>query len=913
MEPIVRIELTENPINKTAVVTFSTEEAWNNAADIRNGTATGIPYITFEQDFWLLDGSFKFMPTSDFSSVHLGYMSENLTDAMGVFVNQTDKPIIKVRFDGLRSVDKITLCGFRETYDFVSQVKVSYYKTDVLEHEITVYPNDVTFEFTESVTNIDEVRFTLETTNKPYRRARLTSILFDDIVELRGKNIVSCNVKKELSPLSTELPYGTFSGMMISDDTSIFDVTDSRSLLSNMTDRMPIEVYYDDGGQIEFIERYYLTGYENISENELQLEGMDLIGLMEEIPYRGDQWKTDANFYTVVQRVLSFVPAIKTITVDASLTTVQMRGYLKPGKVRDALMQVLFAAGASIKIINGDTAVISPQAFQDLSKPLSAEFGLADIGLRERSLKTKPPVTRVELTAHNYLQSSTQVKLFEGTMTPGTHVIKFESPSHVVDSGVIGATLIESIPAQVTISVTTTGTVTINGYEYKDVSIIQGLDLVADPSVRPNIIAINDATMVSNSSVDSVLYRMQTYFSQKFIQSWRSFNPVMHDVGELISVRTLNGKKLIGVTEYLSMDLAKGRICDFRASGIVLDTGATGTKLIKIGALGSVAPTYFVYPSNTPQSYNVQLLPGYADDYGIEVSINGVKTLYLQQSASFTLPSTNQFTDVAISFPLASKPITVGTGMTVSPTRFKYPVAATQYFNVTNTAADTWKYFIRIKINSASTDYDIGQKVFALENTTSAMTVEVSRIMKSTKSFTITGDPLVTSGVFYIPVSGTQVLQHTANIFYDGAYGEVKTATYKWYVNGVLKSQQDLVATSTFNLSNANSQTVVRLEVSNRVAPDGNPGGGGSGSGGGSSYTPWSAYIYGSSIMRDAPSFNGNYVAGWGANSGYVEVTAQTGEWYYGTITSNPVFPQTVGLTGWVHQSVIANLSANPN
>ncbi len=82
---------------------------------------------------------------------------------------------------------------------------------------------------------------------------------------------------------------------------------------------------------------------------------------------------------------------------------------------------------------------------------------------------------------------------------------------------------------------------------------------------------------------------------------------------------------------------------------------------------------------------------------------------------------------------IKTKAISVGSGISVSPAVFKYPLSREQSFTATITSDDPYKYYVRITIDGVSTDYDITTKPFTLSNTTADTTVSIAKVLKSSR------------------------------------------------------------------------------------------------------------------------------------------------------------------------------------
>jgi hypothetical protein len=349
------------------------------------------------------------------------------------------------------------------------------------------------------------------------------------------------------------------------------------------------------------------------------------------------------------------------------------------------------------------------------------------------------------------------------------------------------------------------------------------------------------------------------------------------------------------------------------------------TKAIAVGDKGTVTPAKFKFPWNTAQEFTVALLSGYSpNDYYISVNINGTVTDYREVSTKkFTLATTTENTTVAVTFPAVTKKEIVKAGyyptlITVTPASFKYPWAGIQNFTLKNIENyKPYSYYIQEKINGVAKLYDILERTMQLTNTTAATTVEVSLIQKSSKTIQCVGFnsqwDSFDNMYFHYPVIGAQRLY--AHYWYqsgwigDSPYLSEGKADYRWYVDGVLKSTQIQVGTSTFDLTNATSSTVVRVERSNTT--DGSGGGDGGGDGGG--YDTWTGTVNSAnSALRTSQWTHSSYLVTFLNPPDQVLVTGEvSGSTVFGFPNMNLWYSVTVqtgpgaGLSGYIHSGLV--------
>ncbi len=911
METIIRMQLTEPAVKDSAAIAILNQQLiLTNSDKLKAGFDTDRKIATMERDYFLLDGSFSF---SRHNTPECGFVAQNLSDENGNYANFGDGGTISITFADARKMGRVTVEGSRETGDFTSRFVVVYYRGATEATRFTITAADVvrTFDFTAS--GITRMVIAPMATNRPYRRARITNIFFDDMLEFRGADVQSAKALKECSLTGAELPFGTFDATLVSAETATFDVADAGSVYAQLKERMRIDVYFRSDLGIEKIGRYYLMDWETESPYKLKIQACDLIGLMDDIPYSGDEWLTPAGISAIIGRVLRGLGSLLTIVrLQSGFNPPAIYGYIKPGTTRDAFQQVLFAAGVWFTLDDDGGLTIVPQAIGDTTATPVFEFGIDKKGLNDQALTVRPDTTAIEVHSRvTFPEARSEIAKFN-TLEAGEHLLTFDMPVHAVEA--TGATIAAWEPFSAKIVPDGAGTVTVTGIKYAE-SITIKKTPVGNASNKPNVLKTDGATMITPANAEAVAARLLTYATQKYIQTWRAYNPVFKDINKRVKVTTINGKVFNGAVSRVTIDLTGGGICDFEALGFVGDYSATGTKRIIFGPEGTVMPATFVYPSASPQAFIAQLKAAYLATHGIAVTINDNTTTYTQSPVTFTLPAADANTSVSVAFPLASKAITIGHGVTCTPERFRFPIAGAQYFTTTRSS---YLNYIRVTIDGVGTNYDADSKVFALTNTTEATTVAVSAQAKPTKNVQVVGwsDPWYGTpapiSYFHYPVTQAQTLWVEAPLYDTGGGNLIRAKMdVRWYINGALAVTHYSVGESSFSISNTAQGTNVRCEISNVQG-----GSGGSGSGGGSGYAVWTGvvvagYEYNGVVLRDGPT-NGNMIGSLYSGStvqviGEATGTAVNGNslWYNVRVINSLNNPSANGLVGWVWSGAI--------
>jgi hypothetical protein len=143
-------------------------------------------------------------------------------------------------------------------------------------------------------------------------------------------------------------------------------------------------------------------------------------------------------------------------------------------------------------------------------------------------------------------------------------------------------------------------------------------------------------------------------------------------------------------------------------TAVAITFPAKSVKNITLSSYLTVTPSYFTYPSAVSQSFSVALKTAYLNKYGITIEINGAATTYYENTKTFSLATTSNATTVTVTAPARpSTGISVSGFIAVSPTRFIYPYAGDQIFNISSTATYPYQYYMSIALDGTTSIYNI--------------------------------------------------------------------------------------------------------------------------------------------------------------------------------------------------------------
>ena len=218
--PQVEFAFCDPTTAEQAVVTLyeGSSKSYSSITDITKSFLPFNSMATFEQDRWLLDGSFKLVP-SDVTGIHAGATSAIASDSSGHLVASGAPYGLQINWSSPQSVTGITLVFDDFSQEWCSTIEVDFYN-GVGGHLAggAYYPDAPLFYIPITVTNFSEMIITFSYTNKPYRVVRLRSITFGELVRFTGAEIKECSIVEQIDPLCVTLPISSLDLTLHSDD-----------------------------------------------------------------------------------------------------------------------------------------------------------------------------------------------------------------------------------------------------------------------------------------------------------------------------------------------------------------------------------------------------------------------------------------------------------------------------------------------------------------------------------------------------------------------------------------------------------------------------------------------------------------------------------------------------------------------
>ncbi len=508
-------------INAQNINAISNPQALKESIKIDNFGNPCDPYSV------LLDGSL--LPLR--KDAEVGIWSDKLSDGEGTLEQPV---IITLQADELFTSTGISL-DFGKTGTYASEVLIEWWRNSTKIREKTFTPDRPNYYCQELVDYYNKVVITLKKVNLPNGRLRLQGIEHGLNITFEGRELKSVKVTQELDSISTKLPISTCDIVINSDGEYLFQ------------EQQPLKVFFND----ELISTAFIKSSQRNTVTSWQVQGEDLIGILEESNFAGGiYWRKNAR--DLLAEIFAKAKVKYNISQDVGAEYVS--GYIPYTSCREALKQVLFAIGAIV-----DTSYSETINVYYLEGTPKEQIPLARL-LQKTKQDNKKSATAVEITSHQYTPIYDTINAYEAEKS-GTGdgiMIRFTEPLH--DLEIMDGDIIES----------ETNYAVINAYEgcilygqkYEDSKTIKvkrnplvlGTDL-------ENVVAIKDATLVSNENVDKLLNLCYNYYTNNSSFTARIVERAKDTrtkIGDYITCETEYGNNFMGTIEKQSYSLNGG-------------------------------------------------------------------------------------------------------------------------------------------------------------------------------------------------------------------------------------------------------------------------------------------------------------------------------------------------------------------
>lgn len=389
-------------------------------------------YATLEQNLWLLDGSRKIIPTSDYEDC--GYIGYEIGNQQGGF---TFNPVVDILFSSVQEdeIPGISITWSEALGDYPRIFTVTAYNgNNVVATKKVTDNTDVRSIVWLNISGYDCISINVQQWCLPFRRARIENILTGISMIYTKNDLFSFSHSQEIDPISASLPQ---SGVSFSVDNTknTYNPDNADGLSRYLTEKQEVNVKYGYkiGDKTEWIKcgTFYLSDWKSKeNSNKAEFSASDIFEDLSMIYTHSVYHENGRSLYDYAVDILTFANLplrsngeVRWV-IDESLKNIITYAYLPKDTVGNCLQLIANAGGCILyadregviriekRDVVYDDYVISPEnSFSKpettLSKPIKRiivnvySYSVSDerhIRIGDLYLKNVPANTPMEMT-----------------------------------------------------------------------------------------------------------------------------------------------------------------------------------------------------------------------------------------------------------------------------------------------------------------------------------------------------------------------------------------------------------------------------------------------------------------------------------------------------------------------------------
>ena len=267
-----------------------------------------IPYCTLEKNLWILDGSHKIIPISNYGDC--GYIGDVLSSQSGNFTNKI--PRITINFTKAHSnlIPGVTIVWGSAYNEFAKEFVVTAYNGNTVVAKKEVRGNNSV----KSIVMVDIINYDRITVDVlkwclPYHRVRIEQI-FVGMRKVYSKNeLIKFIHSQTVDPISASLPKTEVSFSIDNTDNS-YNPNNKNGLAKYLMERQAVKTRYGyrvNGKEIEWIKggTFYLSEWDAPQNGKTaEFTARDLLEYMSATYYKGVYNSSGVTLYDLANQLL---------------------------------------------------------------------------------------------------------------------------------------------------------------------------------------------------------------------------------------------------------------------------------------------------------------------------------------------------------------------------------------------------------------------------------------------------------------------------------------------------------------------------------------------------------------------------------------------------------------------------------
>ena len=266
------------------------EVAVSNACEMAQITQThdrtehpSCRYASLEQDYWRLDGSFLLPEQEKLPLQQTGWWSDRISGADGVF---DTPPILRFSWNADQSSAGFTVCFDTAGEQYVSRFRLCAYDADgVLLKDVLVENIADRCELDVPVEHYRTITLEFLQTHAPFRRVRVTEVIFGLIKRFTQENTLSATLDYSFSPIGESLPTNELTLTIDNSDAS-WNMANPKGVYAYLQQTQPLDISLTIGEDSVYMGRFYFT---TASAGEDHSERPGLLAGQHKMPFGVDR------------------------------------------------------------------------------------------------------------------------------------------------------------------------------------------------------------------------------------------------------------------------------------------------------------------------------------------------------------------------------------------------------------------------------------------------------------------------------------------------------------------------------------------------------------------------------------------------------------------------------------------------
>ncbi|MBP1737273.1 MAG: hypothetical protein H6Q60_1154 [Oscillospiraceae bacterium] len=502
-------------------------------------TADDIP--TLELNNWILNGTKALVSTP--AALKWGVWSSTLSDENGDF---TANPVLTATTSGSYSTAGFTVTFGGDTWP--KQTVTTWYSGSTVLGTQTDDVTGFTHFISREVSGYNKIVIEFVGTDVPYRRVKIVQIDYGEIFVWSGESIISASVLEEVNLTGSELTINTLD-LSIHDENSDFNMLNPSGTYEYLQQRQQLRVTEYINGAAVNMGRYYLTTWKNSSIATADFEAQDMVGVFDGITYTTSQMWAGATVAAIIADIMSAAGFTK-YSIESSIASETLTGYIPVVTVREALHQVCFAARCSVISKRDGTLLITRLPSSEDANAISKSQKMGSQTITQNDL-----VNSVAVTAYTFAAASSTSQLYSAELEAGTYTITFSTPAKGLT--ISGGTITQSGINYAVVTVTTAGTVTVTGYQYSSSATTYTVEADGLTDAKRSQATVDSIYLISPANGADVAQFVYDDYQSRIVQK---FEIAVEDegIGDNVEVETMLDLSKTGVIVSMDIDLTGG-------------------------------------------------------------------------------------------------------------------------------------------------------------------------------------------------------------------------------------------------------------------------------------------------------------------------------------------------------------------